>query len=281
MGLGRFLAGVATGGLSEVARKAAPALGFGPNSFTPKETYNPYETNKKALGGFEDYIAGQKRYDPNSGQQAQARQQMEGLGQSYQDIIAGKGPSVAQQQLQMGQEQSLKNAAALGASQAARGAGYGGLARGLAQQTALSGQDVAQKSAMLRAQEQQAAMGQYGQLLGQTRGQDLQSQQMAMQEQQQYNETKQKLLAMGMNIEQAEAAAQQAAEQARLQAQAAKRGMVGKLLGGVARIGAAVATGGGSEAVRGVGGLVGAAGGQMTGGAPAPVAQSYGGSYIA
>jgi hypothetical protein len=225
------------------------AIGLGKNSFTAKPTYNPYEKNKAAIGGFGDYLSQQKTFDPTGGQQAEVRGQQMGLGQRFEDVIAGNAPSVAEQQLRMGQEGALKNAAALGASQSARGAGFGGINRGIMQQAAQSSQDVAQQAAMLRAQEQQQAMGQYGQFLGQTRGQDLQAQQQAASEQQFATQMKGQLLAMGMSNEQAEAQTQAALEQQRLQAQSQKRGLFGKILGGAARLGAGILTGGASEAV--------------------------------
>jgi hypothetical protein len=248
------------------------AIGLGKNSFTAKPTYNPYEKNKSSIAGFENYLGQQEQFDPTGGQQAEVRGQQQGLSGRFEDVLAGRGPSVAQQQMVQGQEAALQNAAALAASQSARGAGFGGLARGAAQQAALSSQDVAQKAAMLRAQEQQAAMGQYGQFLGQTRGQDLQAEQMQMQEQQQMNEMKQRLLGMGISNEQAEQQAQQMIEQQRLQAQSQKRGLFGKILGGAARLGAGIITGGASEAVlagaklaKGVGGAASSGGGASAG----------------
>jgi hypothetical protein len=245
------------------------AIGLGKNSFTAKPTYNAYQTNKKAIGGFEDYLNQQKAFDPTAGQQAEVRGQQMRLGQSFEDMIAGNGPSVAQQQLMQGQEAALKNAAALGASQSARGGGFGGINRQMMQQAAQGSQDVAQQAAMLRAQEQQQAMGQYGQFLGQNRGQDLQAQQQAASEQQFATQMKSNLLAMGMSNEQAEQQTQAALEQQRLKAQGEKRGFFGKLLGGAARLGAGLLTGGASELALGAGKLITGGGGATPGAASA------------
>jgi hypothetical protein len=257
------------------------AIGLGKNSFTAKQTYNPYEKNKASLGGFEDYISKQQTFDPTGGQQAEVRGQQQGLGQRFEDVLAGRGPSVAEQQMRMGQEEALKGAAALGATQSARGAGYGGIARGLMQQGAQASQDVAQKAAMLRAQEQQAAMGQYGQFLGQTRGQDLQAEQMSMQDEQAKNQMKQQLLAMGMNIEQAEAQAQAQVEQQRLEAQSKKRGLFGKILGGAARLGAGILTGGASEVgLAGLKGMKAISGGGGSSAGPAATPMPASAPYV-
>lgn len=100
---------------------------------------------------------------------------------SYADMLRmramGGGPSTAQSQLQLATNQAQRDAASMAAS--ARG---GALQQQAAQQQAMNAgvqaqQTAAQQAATLKAQEQIAAQGQYGEALGQMRGQDLQAQQ--------------------------------------------------------------------------------------------------------
>lgn len=112
----------------------------------------------------------------------------------YKNMIEGRGPSVAEQQMGLGLLQARQqNANALQASQAAaasqaataRGGGanlaaaqrqaamtQGGLAAQANQNAAQLGQQAAYQGGMLRAQEQQQAMAGYGGLATNQRGQD-------------------------------------------------------------------------------------------------------------
>ncbi len=107
----------------------------------------------------------------NTAQQGQAREaQMALLGRLTQ-AADGQGPSVAQAQLQGATDRNFQQAAALANTQ--RGMGGAAAARQVAAQAGLMGQQAANDSAVLRAQEQQAAMAQLGQFTQSMRGQDI------------------------------------------------------------------------------------------------------------
>lgn len=95
-------------------------------------------------------------------QQAQIRgQQLAAIGQLQQQA-AGNGPSAAQAQLKMGADRAMASNLAMAAA-----GGTAASARQAAFNNASAVQDMAGQSAALRAQEQQAAMGQ---LVGATQG---------------------------------------------------------------------------------------------------------------
>lgn len=104
------------------------------------------------------------------------------------DAAGGVGPSAAQAQFQRSQDANI--AAVRSAMAGQRGMSAGQAARMGGQQIADLGLKSAQDAAMLRAQEQQAAMGLAGSVTGQARGQDLQaaglSSQLALGAQKQY-----------------------------------------------------------------------------------------------
>lgn len=104
-------------------------------------------------------------------QQQQAREQQMGLAQQYQDVIAGKTPSLAEMQMRRGQEDS--NQAALNLAASARGGGALLAQQQGLQASALGQQRVNQDAAMLRAQETAQARDAYGNLISGVRGQDL------------------------------------------------------------------------------------------------------------
>jgi len=107
---------------------------------------------------------------PNGAQQGQNRDMQMTLIQQLQDQAAGRGPSLAQMQLQKATDQNIGQAMALGASQ--RGAGQAGMLKGIQTQQAGIAQGMAGDSAIARLQEQMAARGQLGQQLDSSRGQD-------------------------------------------------------------------------------------------------------------
>jgi hypothetical protein len=177
-----------------------------------------------------------RQFTPDFAQSNQVRQSQIGLGKTFEDMIAGRGPSVAEQQMRMGQDAAIKAAAAQTGLAASRGGGYGGLARGLAQTTAQTSQDVAGQAALLRAQEQQAAMQNYGGLLSGMRGQDLQgtqlglqAEQLSAQDQQAKDSIRAQLMGLGLSAAQAEVQAQMQLEQMKLQGEQNKRGFWGGL----------------------------------------------------
>lgn len=107
---------------------------------------------------------------PQGTQQDQARNGQMALVQQLQNQASGQGPSLAQMQFQKASDQNMSQAMALGQSQ--RGAGQGGMMKGIQTQQANIGQGMANDSGMMRLQEQMAAQNQLGQNLGQMRGQD-------------------------------------------------------------------------------------------------------------
>lgn len=107
---------------------------------------------------------------PNGTQQNQTRDAQMALIQQLQNQAAGKGPSLAQMQLQKGTDQNISQAMAMGQSQ--RGAGQAGMLKSIQGQQAGIGQGMANDAGMLRLQEQMQAQNQLGQIAGQTRGQD-------------------------------------------------------------------------------------------------------------
>lgn len=154
-------------------------------------------------------FVGQEQNDQTRGMQMALIQQL-------QDQAAGKGPSLAQMQLQKGSEQNMSNAMALGASQ--RGAGAAGMLKGIQGQQAGIAQGMAGDAAMLRLNEQMGARSQLGQQLGAVRGADAGFAGMNMQNQQ-FNTGQQNQMAMNRNqFMDANAARQQQAaiEQAKL-----------------------------------------------------------------
>lgn len=206
------------------------------------------------------YAGGQFRddYRAGLGMGLDARgQQMTGLGmtgeaaQMYRAMAMGQGPSLARLQLQQGLQQAQAQQASIAAG--ARGGGANLAAAQLAGAT-MAGQQAAganQQAAMIRAQEQMAAMqglgamgAQYGGMAGAMRGQDYgaagmglqgygQSQQMA----QAYEEMRQKqqLAELGAQTElekqQGELALQKQKQNAQENQESAKEGS--KLFGGL------------------------------------------------
>lgn len=93
-----------------------------------------------------------------------------GLVNALQQQAAGKGPSLATNQMQQNVEQSLQAAASQQASQRGR-VNPALAARNMANQTASANQNAAMQSAQMRMQEQMNAQGQLGNALSQARGQ--------------------------------------------------------------------------------------------------------------
>lgn len=93
------------------------------------------------------------------------------LAQQLQNQANGVGPSLAQNQLQAGNEANIKAAMALGASQNGLNAGQN--IRQIQDATANSNLQTAQQAANLRLQEQQGAQQQLGSVLSGVSGQDI------------------------------------------------------------------------------------------------------------
>jgi hypothetical protein len=94
----------------------------------------------------------QKNAIAGMGASANAANMNQALAQQLMAQASGEGPSLAQMQLQQASDQNLKNQAGLIASQ--RGMNPNQVARAVAMQGASTGQDLANKSAQLRLQEQ-------------------------------------------------------------------------------------------------------------------------------
>ncbi len=193
------------------------------------------QVEEKLFGGRQtdpfnlDMNAGQTR-DPSLSGSAngdQSRAMQLALMQQLQDQAAGKGPSLAQLQLQKGGDQAMSQAMALGASQ--RGAGQAGALKGIADQQAKIGQGMANDAAILRLQEQMQARNSLGTGLSQMRGQD--------QSQSQFDAGQRNTMAMA-NASNAQKAQQMAMDrwkaQQELQAQAAHRNSWGSVIGSAA-----------------------------------------------
>jgi len=179
--------------------------------------------------------------------QDQFRQGQAGLVSQLQGQVAGTaGPSIAEMQLQRGQEANIQAQMAQAAS--ARGANAGLTQRNLAQQLAQGGQAVNADAGFLRAQEQQAAQQTLAQTLGGARGQDVQVAQADIQAQQQQEAIVQQYLQMGMSLDAAQFQANQDLANARFndaaQANKGKQAIFGGIVKGAGSALAKVATAG-------------------------------------
>lgn len=123
--------------------------------------------------------ADQNRYAPQlNNQQANLdrynslddRNQQQGLAQSYQGVLDGSAPSLAQQQQQQGLQQAMQGAEAQAAS--ARGANFQSSQRAAMLGNSTAAQNNNAQAAMLRAQEVDNARSGLSGLLGQTRSAD-------------------------------------------------------------------------------------------------------------
>jgi len=101
--------------------------------------------------------------------QGQLRDQLMAMSQ-------GRGPSVAGQMLQAQADRGSAQQAGLAAAAGGRGVNQGAALRNAAGQSAALQMGAAQEAAIARTREQEMAMGQLQQLLGQARGQDMQGQ---------------------------------------------------------------------------------------------------------
>jgi hypothetical protein len=139
----------------------------------------------------------------------EVRGQQGTLAQMLADQAAGRGPSVAQQQLQQGTDKNIATQMAMAATM--RGANQAGALRQLGYQQAGARQQMAGDAATLRLNEQNQAQNQLGQLLAGMRGADEQQARF-------YGQTSNDLLAQQL-------AARQAREQAAIQYEGMLRGV--------------------------------------------------------
>lgn len=105
--------------------------------------------------------------------QLEVRGQQQGYNQWLQNAMAGKGPSVAEQQMHAGQQAAIRSAASQAAS--ARGGNVALATRAQGTQLATGMQQANRDAAQLRAAEQMAYAQQYGNQLNQQRLADLQA----------------------------------------------------------------------------------------------------------
>lgn len=117
-------------------------------------------------------------------QSQQARGNQDWVGNKYRDAIEGRGPSVAEKQMNAGRDAAMRDA-----MQMASGARGGALARSAAQRGAAYQQgsisaQTNQAAGMMRAQEQIAAREGYANITAQQRAQDMQSRQQSAQQSQ-------------------------------------------------------------------------------------------------
>lgn len=117
------------------------------------------------------YVPQARRATIQTGLSGQARTGQQALAQGYRDQISGAAPSVAQMQLQQGQESAARNAMAMAASNPNVSPAQ---AQRLAQQSMeATGLATNQQAAQLRAQETAQAQQALGGLLSGMRGQDI------------------------------------------------------------------------------------------------------------
>lgn len=168
-----------------------------------------------------------------AGVNANTAQMQAALIQQLQDQAAGKGPSLAQMQLQAGGDRAMKQAMALGQGQ--RGAGAGAAYKSILGQQANIGQGLANDSAMLRLQEQMAARGALGQQLNTQAGLEQNNSQFNATQQQtagQFNATQQQETARRQQ-EAAIAQARLQMEMERLRAEQASKNSPAGMVGGI------------------------------------------------
>lgn len=143
---------------------------------------NLYGYSGDLAGSYFNMAKGYQQNAPTINNQFQAQSQgnlgydrteMNGLAGYYQNVLNGKGPTVAQLQYQKNQDQAI--AANMATANSARGGGsaLAGAQRSAQEQAGLMNAQSAAQSGMIRAQEQQAAAQALGGVYGQMSGQDL------------------------------------------------------------------------------------------------------------
>lgn len=231
-GIGKAIGGAVTNPIGTAIGLGTSALGGVLGAQNKVDEKNPYQVNEanfkdpyltQNLATYNQRIAeAQKEMapivgSPDLGAQQQFQNRQFGLADILQSQIQGNAPSAAQLQLQQGQEQGLKNAIALAASQ--RGNQNPAiLQRNLMNQFAQGQGNLNQQMALLRAQEAQGATGNLVNLLGQGGNQALggaqlqqqtsmANQQAQLQQQAQRNQLVEYYTQLGYNAEQAQLAA--------------------------------------------------------------------------
>lgn len=183
----------------------------------------------------------------------QSRGQQGQLAQMLFRQAAGQAPGAGELAVQRQANNAMANQASM--AQMARGAGAGMAARNAARTSADIGTNAAGQASIAQMQDQQAAQGQLGSLLGTMRGQDLgqRGQDIGVSQgnqQAQLAQQGQNLQAVGQLLGVNQAQMQQDAARRQLALQ--DKGMAGSLLQVGGQLGAAYLTGGGSAAAPGM-----------------------------
>lgn len=131
---------------------------------TPHYGGNIYGERDRFQGGIGGFAS---QYGQSFGAQNQ------GLGY-YQDMIEGRGPSVAEQQLRAGMDNAVRSQVGMAAQ--SRGGNLASMERMASAAGGAAMANTNQQAAALRAQEQQAAMAGFSGLASQMAGQSLQGQ---------------------------------------------------------------------------------------------------------
>jgi hypothetical protein len=229
-----------------------------------------YESNRALVAKQLSDAMNQRPEQMYTGDADQWRGQQRQMAEMLQAVVAGSGPSAAQEQLKAAT--GANNAAA--ASTAASTSQYGGnpaaAFKAALNQQAMNNQNAIGQSAQLRANEITAARGQLGQLMESSRGQDMSQAQSqmaaAIQQRAQQQAYVAQLMQMGYSEDQANYMAQiqqQQFQQGSLaQQEAAKQGVNTQNSAPAAALGAQVIGGA-------IGGIGSALGGGLAG-APVP-----------
>ena len=156
---------------------ASPFLTGGAAAALPSAGAVSWQDVGRGLGGAANWLGlGDPDVKSTAMDFTQAQQTRDTQNALLAQLLAasrGEGPSVAQGLLRQSTDEQMANAMALGAAQQGQGLGYGAALRQIADQRARIGQQSAGQAALLRAQEQQTAMGQLGQFSLGMRGQDI------------------------------------------------------------------------------------------------------------
>lgn len=165
-GIGQFFnwVGETVGGNGQ---SDAGLLGGGAFKLKPYEFDPASQENLNALSE-----GAQGRLDTAQSNQLGARDAQMGLLAQLQAQAAGGGPSLAQNQLTQATDANLRQAMALGQAQQGQGVGAAGALRSIADNQAAIGQNSANQSAQLRAQEQLNAQAGIANVAGGMRQQD-------------------------------------------------------------------------------------------------------------
>lgn len=172
------------------------------------EVKNPYLTDQmQQISNQQQAIQNRPQVTMDVAQQEQARAQQMQLAQALSLQASGQGPSLAQAQMNQAQDAMIRQQQAQAASMRG-GVNPMLLARGMQQQNAISGQQLAQSAGVMRLQEQQAAQQQLANVLQSSREQDIglagQQASLGVQQQQFVDQLTNQLMTQGFTLQQAQ-----------------------------------------------------------------------------